>query len=254
MPGAAATSGICAAVLPLDKWKWHPSPLAGQIVYVLTSSASGELDLAPKSWVQMAGFNGPLLSLGCSKHHWTHNDIMTTGHYTVSFPTVEQTRCAGAIARTPRAERVAASGLTPVPSSTAGIPHLRECPAYCECELYREVVATAEQAGGTPQTAVPDGCVPLCAHVPGTLVQLQVPVGELVAAGQRIGGRVVAPLHQIAPAIGEPPRRLRRHFRRTVGRLDVEARHEFGPCRGETSREPACRAAARDRADRKSVV
>ena len=74
------------AILPLDKWKWHPSPLAGQIVYVLTSSASGELDLAPKSWVQMAGFNGPLLSLGCSKHHWTHNDIMTTGHYTVSFP------------------------------------------------------------------------------------------------------------------------------------------------------------------------
>lgn len=133
------------AILPLDKWKWHPSPLAGQIVYVLTSSASGELDLAPKSWVQMAGFNGPLLSLGCSKHHWTHNNIMTTGHYTVSFPTVEQTRCAGAIARTPRAERVAASGLTPVPSSTAGIPHLRECPAYCECELYREVALEGDE-------------------------------------------------------------------------------------------------------------
>ncbi|MBK1457496.1 flavin reductase, partial [Klebsiella pneumoniae] len=80
----------------------------------LTCSASGELDLAPTSWVQMAGFNGPLLSLGCSKQPWTHNNIMTTGHYTVSFPTVEQTRCAGAIARTPRAERVAASGLTPV--------------------------------------------------------------------------------------------------------------------------------------------
>ena len=133
------------AVLPLDKWKWHPSPLAGQIVYVLTCSASGELDLAPKSWVQMAGFNGPLLSLGCSKHHWTHNNIMATGHYTVSFPTVEQTRRAEAIARTPRAERVAASGLTPVPSSTTGIPHLRECPAYCECELYREVVLEGDE-------------------------------------------------------------------------------------------------------------
>lgn len=70
---------------------------------------------------------------------------MTTGHYTVSFPTVEQTRCAGAIARTPRAERVAASGLTPVPSSTAGIPHLRECPAYCECGLYREVVLEGDE-------------------------------------------------------------------------------------------------------------
>lgn len=35
--------------------------------------------------------------------------------------------------------------LTPVPSSTAGIPHLRECPAYCECELYREVALEGDE-------------------------------------------------------------------------------------------------------------
>ncbi len=75
----------------------------------------------------------------------THNNIMATGHYTVSFPMIEQTRRAGATARTPRAERVAASDLTPVPSSTTGIPHLRECPAYCECELYREVALEGDE-------------------------------------------------------------------------------------------------------------
>ena len=75
----------------------------------------------------------------------THNNIMATGHYTVSFPMIEQTRRAGATARTPRVERVAASDLTPVPSSTTGIPHLRECPAYCACELYREVALEGDK-------------------------------------------------------------------------------------------------------------
>ncbi|MEY4766317.1 MAG: hypothetical protein RI907_2990 [Pseudomonadota bacterium] len=46
--------------------------------------------------------------------------------------------------------------------------------------------ATAEQAGGNA-TALPEGAVPLCAHVPGALRQLSAQVGELVAAGQRVG-------------------------------------------------------------------
>ncbi len=46
---------------------------------------------------------------------------------------------------------------------------------------------TAEAPGVAPRAEVPQGTVPLCAHVPGSLVQLSVPVGELVAAGQRVG-------------------------------------------------------------------
>ena len=80
--------------LPLDKWRWHPSPLAGQVVYALTRSAEGELDVAPKSWIQMAGFGGPLLSLGCSRRHRTRDNIVSTGRFTLSFPTIEQARLA----------------------------------------------------------------------------------------------------------------------------------------------------------------
>lgn len=106
--------------LPLDKWRWHPSPLAGQVVYALTRSAEGELDVAPKSWIQMAGFGGPLLSLGCSRRHRTCDNIASTGRFTLSFPTIEQARLAQAVADAPRDERVAVSGLSPEESTSGG--------------------------------------------------------------------------------------------------------------------------------------
>jgi acetyl/propionyl-CoA carboxylase alpha subunit/acetyl-CoA carboxylase carboxyltransferase component len=45
--------------------------------------------------------------------------------------------------------------------------------------------ADAEAQGADAK--VPEGSIPLRAHVPGSLVQRSVPVGELVAAGQRLG-------------------------------------------------------------------
>lgn len=133
------------ADLPLDKWQWHPSPIAGQIVYALTRSTSGEIDVAPKSWVQMAGFTGPLVSLGCSTRHRTRGNIEATHRFTLSFPTIEQARRADAVSQVPREDRVATSGLTLEDSGSGGVPHLRECPAYCECELYREVALEGDE-------------------------------------------------------------------------------------------------------------
>ena len=148
--------------LPLDKWRWHPSPLAGQVVYALTRSAEGELDVAPKSWIQMAGFGGPLLSLGCSRRHRTRDNFVGTGRFTLSFPTIEQARLARAVADAPRDERVAVSGLSPEESTSGGVAHLRECPAYCECELYREVALEGDEVlvlGRITRLAVHDDVV-----------------------------------------------------------------------------------------------
>ena len=51
------------------------------------------------------------------------------------------------LAAAPRDERVAVSGLSPEESTSGGVAHLRECPAYCECELYREVALEGEEDG-----------------------------------------------------------------------------------------------------------
>ncbi len=55
-------------------------------------------------------------------------------------------------------------------------------------ELTHAWHASASPAGERAQeAALPEGSIPLRAHVPGSLVQLCVPVGELVAPGQRVG-------------------------------------------------------------------
>ncbi|MDU0348356.1 flavin reductase family protein [Actinomyces sp. MRS3W] len=125
--------------LPTDKWQWHPSPLAGQIVYVTTRSDAGEVNLAPKSWVSMAAFHGPIIGFGCSRQHQTYTNATATGMFTINFPTAEQAGRAAQVADAPREFRLRASGLSLDGVRTSGVPHLRECPAYMECHLVKSV-------------------------------------------------------------------------------------------------------------------
>ncbi len=130
--------------LPLDKWEWHPSPFPGQIVYVTTWGVGEVLDLAPKSWVSMAAFHGPIVGFGCSEKHQTYANVQSTGRFTLNFPTFEQAALASVIAEAPREERLAISGLGAIPSPDRGVPHLAKCPAYAECRL----VETTRFEGG----------------------------------------------------------------------------------------------------------
>ncbi|MDO5287764.1 MAG: flavin reductase [Actinomycetia bacterium] len=130
--------------LPLDKWRWHPSPLAGQVVYVLTRSPQGVVNMAPKSWVTMAGFSGPVVGFGCSTTHHTCANAVSTGAFTLSFPDAAQAQSAAAVSQAPRDQRLGVTGLTLGDPSPGAVAHLRECPAFCECELYR-VVELEEQ-------------------------------------------------------------------------------------------------------------
>ncbi|WP_128772265.1 flavin reductase family protein [Actinomyces oricola] len=125
--------------LPLDKWQWHPSPVAGQVVYAVTTDRDGSASLAPKSWVSMAAFTGPVIGFGCQQHHRTCRNATETGRFTLCFPTVEQARAAQAVASAPHAARLTVSGLTLSTPLDGAAPHLLECPAYCECSLIRTV-------------------------------------------------------------------------------------------------------------------
>lgn len=54
------------------------------------------------------------------------------------------------------------SGLSPEESTSGGVAHLRECPAYCECELYREVALEGDEVlvlGRITRLAVHDDVV-----------------------------------------------------------------------------------------------
>ena len=56
------------AVLPLDKWKWHPSPLAGQIAYC-------ECEL----YREVALEGDEVLILGQIRHLAVHTDAIGLG-------------------------------------------------------------------------------------------------------------------------------------------------------------------------------
>ncbi|MGH3050387.1 MAG: flavin reductase family protein, partial [Gaiellaceae bacterium] len=59
------------AAFDLDKHSWHPSVLPGQIVLVSTVDERAAPNVAPKSWVTMAAFAGPIVAFGCTDEHRT---------------------------------------------------------------------------------------------------------------------------------------------------------------------------------------
>ncbi len=119
--------------LPLDKHRWSPSPLPGQIVLVTTIGTGGQVDVAPKSWVSMAAFDGPVIGFGCNTSHLTCANLRETGEFVINVVPAALAPQAWRIAGLPAAERVAAGGLTLAPSAAVAPPRVLECVAHLEC-------------------------------------------------------------------------------------------------------------------------
>lgn len=131
--------------LPLDKRDWHPSPLPGQIVLVTTASATGEPDVAPKSWVSFAAFSGPVVGFGCNTAHQTSRNIEATGEFVVNVPDVSMAALVWRLIETQGAERIARSGLSLRPASLVRTPFVGEAVAYLECRHRRTVALEGDE-------------------------------------------------------------------------------------------------------------
>ncbi len=70
--------------LALDKRTWHPSLLAGQIVLVSSTDAEGLANVAPKSWITMVAFEGPIIAVGCNVTHATYRNVVATRDFVVN--------------------------------------------------------------------------------------------------------------------------------------------------------------------------
>ncbi|MCL2464318.1 MAG: flavin reductase family protein [Micrococcales bacterium] len=126
--------------LPLDKHAWSPAPLLGQVVLITTVDQSGAVDVAPKSWVSMVSFTGPILGFGCRLRHRTYRNVAATGEFVVNVP---GSSSADDVWSIPEAgDRL--TGLTLVPARTVAPPVIEECPAHLECRHER----TVELPGG----------------------------------------------------------------------------------------------------------
>jgi flavin reductase (DIM6/NTAB) family NADH-FMN oxidoreductase RutF len=121
--------------LPLDKHSWHPSLLPGQIVLVSSVDADGRPNVAPKSWVTMVAFAGPLVAFGCNVTHTTYRNVSVTGEFVVNVLPAPLAERAWLLSDLHGEQRLRECGLTLVPAQAVRAPLVAECPAHLECVL-----------------------------------------------------------------------------------------------------------------------
>ena len=129
------TKAMRKAPLALNKGSWHPSIIPGQIVVVSTLNAHGEPNLAPKSWITMASFSGPIIAFGCNTAHATYQNIVATGAFVINIPAEPLAEQIWLLIRFHGAERLWQSGFTFQPAQKVKPPLIAECRAHLECEL-----------------------------------------------------------------------------------------------------------------------
>jgi flavin reductase (DIM6/NTAB) family NADH-FMN oxidoreductase RutF/uncharacterized protein YciI len=135
VPSGAEPQRPAKIAFPVDKADWHPSVLPGPIVLVSTVDAAGEPNIAPKSWVSMMAFRGPLLAFGCHRSHATARNAEEAGEFVVNLPPEALVERIWAMPASHGAERIARSGLTLLPARQVAPPLIGECKAHLECKL-----------------------------------------------------------------------------------------------------------------------
>jgi flavin reductase (DIM6/NTAB) family NADH-FMN oxidoreductase RutF/uncharacterized protein YciI len=143
------------------KENWHPSVLPGLIVLVTTVDARGEPNLAPKSWVTMAAFGGPVVAFGCTEEHLTLRNVEDTGEFVVNVPSEGLADRVWQLIRHHGPERIRRSGLTLAPAREVRPPVVEECRAHLECTLVEisRFGAEAFVFGRVVAAAIDDECL-----------------------------------------------------------------------------------------------
>jgi flavin reductase (DIM6/NTAB) family NADH-FMN oxidoreductase RutF/uncharacterized protein YciI len=126
---------IAKVTFPVDKAGWHPSVLPGPIVLVSTVDGRGQPNIAPKSFISMMAFGGPVLAFGCHESHATARNAEKTGQFVVNVPPESLAERIWAMPASHGAERIARSGLSLLPARVVAPPLVAECKAHLECTL-----------------------------------------------------------------------------------------------------------------------
>jgi flavin reductase (DIM6/NTAB) family NADH-FMN oxidoreductase RutF/uncharacterized protein YciI len=160
---APATTIATMAKVAFDPQKenWHPSVLPGQIVLVTTVDARGIPNIAPKSRVTLAAFEGPVVGFGCTEEHLTLRNVEATGEFVINLPSERLAERIWELIRHAGEERIRAAGLTLARAHTVSPPVVEECPAHLECTLVQVTRFGAEAFvfGRVEAAAIDEECL-----------------------------------------------------------------------------------------------
>lgn len=118
-----------------DKHNWSPSLLPGQIVLVTTCDTAGQPNVAPKSWVTMVAFDGPIIAFSTHTANATYRNLQATGEFCINVPTEPLAERVWVLPKTHGPERLARSGLTLCAAKVIRAPRIVECVGHLECVL-----------------------------------------------------------------------------------------------------------------------
>jgi flavin reductase (DIM6/NTAB) family NADH-FMN oxidoreductase RutF/uncharacterized protein YciI len=159
-PGSGP-SRVAKVAFPADKADWHPSVLPGPVVLVSTVNGAGEPNIAPKSFISMMAFGGPVLAFGCHRSHATARNAETAGEFVVNFPPEALAERIWAMPGSHGAQRITRSGLTLLPARAVAPPLVAECKAHLECttELVTRLGAEVVVFGKIVAAAIDEDCL-----------------------------------------------------------------------------------------------
>lgn len=128
-------SGMRKVPFPLDKRHWHPSLLPGSLVLISTCGPDRAPNLAPKSWIQMASFDPPILLFSGTRDGTTERNIQHSGCFGVNFVHRALAPAVFQCIRWHGQERIARLGVGLQPATIIPVPLVAECRAHLECHL-----------------------------------------------------------------------------------------------------------------------
>jgi flavin reductase (DIM6/NTAB) family NADH-FMN oxidoreductase RutF/uncharacterized protein YciI len=121
--------------LPLDKRAWQPSLIPGAVALIGSVAADGTPNVAPKSWIQMASFEPPVLVFSGQPGGRTEANILATGCFGVSLVHGGLAARAWDCVQWQGAERIEKACFTLEPATRIAAPLVAECRAWLECRL-----------------------------------------------------------------------------------------------------------------------
>jgi flavin reductase (DIM6/NTAB) family NADH-FMN oxidoreductase RutF len=125
--------------LPVDKWLWHIGLIQGTIVLISTYDASGQPNVAPKSWVQMVSFEPSVLMFSGSRGNTTERNILEKECFGVNLVDTSIAPRAFRSIKWHGLERIERSAFELVKASRIDAPLVNDCPGHLECRLCRTI-------------------------------------------------------------------------------------------------------------------
>lgn len=121
---------------PVDKNKWHPSLIPGTVVLISTYNSKKELNIAPKSWLQMVSFEPPILMFSGTKGNTTEKNILESNFFGVNFVDSSMASKVFECIQWFGKERIDKAGFKLIEASKINAPLVYECKAHLECRLH----------------------------------------------------------------------------------------------------------------------